>query len=136
MLNMVTLQGRLTRDPELRHTQSNVAVASFSLAVERDAGAGSDGKRPVDFIDCVAWRNTGEFITSYFKKGAQVLINGQLQTRKYTDRDGNNRTAVEVKVDKAYFCGDKKTDQPQASAAPISGPVKAEYDAGDTDLPF
>lgn len=135
MLNNVTLQGRFVHDPELRHTQSNVAVASFSLAVERDAGQGDDGKRPVDFVDCVAWRNTGEFIAQYFKKGAMVLINGQLQMRRYTDRDGNKRTAMEVNVAKAYFCGDRKADA-QVDPAAYTGPVKVEYDAGDTDLPF
>ena len=134
MLNNVTLSGRLVHEPQLRHTQAGVAVASFSIAVERDAGQ-EDGKRPVDFIDCVAWRNTGEFVCQYFKKGSPIIVNGQLQTRKYTDRDNNKRTAVEVNVQKAYFAGDRPKTEP-SNTEPYNAPIKAEYDAGDTDLPF
>lgn len=105
MLNQVTLMGRMTRDPELRYTQSNTAVASFSLAVERDFG--SKEEKQTDFIDCVAWRQTGEFISKYFPKGSLIVVSGRLQVREYTDKENKKRRAVEVVVENAYFTSSK-----------------------------
>lgn len=105
MLNACILMGRLTADPELRTTQSGKSVASFSMAVERDFQ--QDGERKADFIDVVAWRGTAEFICKYFRKGRMIAIVGHIQTRTYTDKDGNKRKAVEVVADKAGFTGEK-----------------------------
>lgn len=106
MLNYIALLGRLTRDPELRRTGSGVAVANFTIAVERDY-AGPNKEKETDFIDCVAWRNTGEFISKYFAKGSLIAVMGRLEIRKWTDKDGNGRKSAEVNVDKAYFAGSK-----------------------------
>ena len=114
MLNVAILQGRLTTDPELKHTPSGTAVTTFSLAVERSYIA--QGKeRETDFINVVAWRNTAEFICKYFKKGQMMAINGSIQTRAYTDKDGKNRKAFEVLIDDAHFCGDAQRETPRAS---------------------
>ena len=102
MLNQITIMGRLTRDPELRRTGSGIAVASFSLAVDRDY-ADDSGERSTDFIDCVAWRSTAEFVSKYFSKGRMAVVNGRLQIRTWKDRDGNNRRAAEVLADSVYF---------------------------------
>lgn len=107
MLNKIVLMGRLTRDPELRHTQSGTAVASFSLAVDRDF-KGQDGEKETDFIDVVAWRNTGEFVSKYFSKGRMAVVSGRLQIRDWTDKDGNKRRSAEVIADNVYF-GDSKS---------------------------
>ena len=96
MLNHITIMGRLTRDPELRHTQSNTPVASFTVAVDRDFSGRDGGEKQTDFIDCVAWRQTGEFVSKYFRKGSMIVVSGRLQSRKWQDRDGNNRTNWEV----------------------------------------
>ena len=102
MLNVCTIMGRLTRDPELRRTGSGVAVASFTVAVDRDFV--SDGQeRETDFIDCVAWRGTGEFVSRYFAKGNMIVVSGRLQVRSWTDKDGNNRRTAEVVADNVYF---------------------------------
>ena len=102
MLNHITIMGRLTRDPELRRTQSGTAVTSFSLAVDRDF-KGQDGEKETDFIDCVAWRGTAEFVSRYFAKGRMAVVDGRLQIRDYTDRDGNKRRAAEVVAESVYF---------------------------------
>ena len=102
MLNRIVIMGRLTRDPELRYTQSQIPVASFTLAVERDY-ADQSGKREADFIDCVAWRSTAEFASKYFSKGKMAVAAGRLQLRDWTDRDGNKRRSAEVVVDNLYF---------------------------------
>ncbi len=107
MLNSVTLMGRLTRDPEMKHTQSGIAVVSFTLAVDRDFKS-SDGGKQTDFIDCTAWRNTAEFVSKYFTKGKMAAVSGKLQIREWTDKDGKNRRSAEVVVDSIYF-GDSKT---------------------------
>ncbi len=107
MLNSVTLMGRLTRDPEMKHTQSGIAVVSFTLAVDRDFKS-SDGGKQTDFIDCTAWRNTAEFVSKYFSKGKMAAVSGKLQIREWTDKDGKNRRSAEVVVDSIYF-GDSKT---------------------------
>ena len=109
MLNHITLMGRLVADPELRRTGSGVAVASFRIAVDRDFAPKDGGERKADFISCVAWRQTGEFISKYFTKGRMIVVDGRLEMRDWTDRDGNKRTSAEVIVDNAYF-GDSKRD--------------------------
>lgn len=111
MLNTVALQGRLTKDPVLRHTQSNVTAASFSVAVERDIVDRNTGKRGVDFIDCVAWRGTADFIDKYFHQGDQIILTGRLQQREWTDKEGNKRKTTEVLVSNAYFTGSKPSSQ-------------------------
>ena len=123
MLNHITIMGRLTRDPELRMTQSQTQVASFTLAVDRDFGGRDGAERQTDFIDCVAWRQTAEFVSKYFTKGRMAVVSGRLQSRKWEDRDGNKRTSWEVQCDSVYF-GEKKTE------------VKLEVLPDDGDLPF
>lgn len=109
MLNHTTVMGRLARDPELRRTGSGVAVASFTLASDRDFSGKDGGQKETDWIDCVAWRNTAEFVHSYFSKGRMAVVSGRLQTREYTDKNGSKRKATEVVVDNIYF-GDSKPD--------------------------
>ena len=109
MLNHITIMGRLTRDPELRRTGSGVAVASFTVAVDRDFGGRDGGEKETDFIDCVAWRQTGEFVSKYFTKGRMIVVSGRLQIRSWTDKDGNKRRTAEVVADNCYF-GDSKRD--------------------------
>ena len=109
MLNKIFLQGRLVADPELRHTQNGVAVASFRLAVDRDFKDRETGERKADFINVVAWRQTGEFVSRFLTKGRLAVVEGKLQTRDYTDRDGNKRTSAEVVADNVYF-GDSRRD--------------------------
>ena len=109
MLNRIIIMGRLTRDPELRHTQTGTAVASFTLAVDRDFKDKSTGERSTDFIDVVAWRQTGEFVSRYFTKGRMAVVEGRLQIRDWTDKEGNKRRSAEVVADQVYF-GDSKRD--------------------------
>ena len=109
MLNHITIMGRLVRDPELRRTGSGVAVASFRVAVDRDFAPKDGGERKADFIDCVAWRQTGEFISKYFAKGRMIVVDGRLEMRDWTDKGGNKRTSAEIVVANAYF-GDSKRD--------------------------
>lgn len=107
MLNKIVLQGRLCKDPELRYTQSGTAVTSFTLAVERDGKNKETGEKATDFIDCVAWRNTAEFAANYFSKGRMAVVEGRLQIRDWTDKDGNRRKSAEILVGSLYF-GDSK----------------------------
>ena len=109
MLNHIVIMGRLTRDPELRRTGSGIAVASFSVAVDRDFGGRDGGEKETDFIDCVAWRQTGEFVSKYFTKGRMIVVSGRLQIRSWTDKEGNKRRTAEVVADNVYF-GDSKRD--------------------------
>ena len=109
MLNHIVIMGRLTRDPELRYTQSQTPVASFTLAVDRDFGGRDGGEKQTDFIDCVAWRQTAEFVNKYFTKGSMAVVSGRLQIRDWTDRDGGKRRSAEVIADNVYF-GDSKRD--------------------------
>ena len=109
MLNHITIMGRLVRDPELRRTGSGIAVASFTVAVDRDFGGRDGGERETDFIDCVAWRQTGEFVSKYFTKGRMIVVSGRLQIRSWNDKDGNKRRTAEVVADNCYF-GDSKRD--------------------------
>ena len=116
MLNHITIMGRLTRDPELRRTGSGIAVASFTVAVDRDFGKNENGERETDFIDCVAWRQTGEFVSKYFTKGRMAVVSGRLQIRGWTDKDGNKRRSAEVVADNVYF-GDSRRDGEGAPAS-------------------
>ena len=109
MLNHITIMGRLVRDPELRRTGSGIAVASFTVAVDRDFGGRDGGEKETDFIDCVAWRQTGEFVSKYFTKGRMIVVSGRLQVRSWTDKDGNKRRTAEVVADNCYF-GDSKRE--------------------------
>ena len=115
MLNHIVIMGRLTRDPELRRTGSGIAVASFSVAVDRDFGKNENGEKETDFIDCVAWRNTAEFVSKYVTKGRMVVVSGRLQIRSWTDKDGNKRRTAEVVADNVYF-GDSRRENEGASA--------------------
>ena len=160
MLNRIILMGRLTRDPELRHTQTGTAVASFSLAVDRDFKDRTTGEKATDFIDIVAWRQTAEFVSRFFTKGRMAVVEGRLQLRDWTDRDGNKRRTAEVVADNVYF-GDSKRDAegggygapsggygapggyapPAAPAsggysAPAGGDQFAELTEDDGELPF
>ena len=109
MHNHIVIMGRLTRDPELRRTGSGIAVASFTVAVDRDFGGRDGGEKETDFIDCVAWRQTGEFVSKYFTKGRMIVVSGRLQIRSWTDKDGNKRRTAEVVADNCYF-GDSKRE--------------------------
>ena len=115
MLNHITIMGRLTRDPELRRTGSGIAVARFTVAVDRDFGGRDGGEKETDFIDCVAWRQTGEFVSKYFTKGRMIVVSGRLQIRSWTDKDGNKRRTAEVVADNCYF-GDSKRDSEGGSS--------------------
>ena len=131
MLNKIIIMGRLTRDPELRHTNSGIAVASFALAVDRDFKA-DDGTRETDFIDIVAWRNTAEFVSKYFAKGRMAVVSGRLQIRSWTDKDGGKRRSAEVVADNIYFGDSKKAD----GVAELPEPAFTDLDEADGDLPF
>lgn len=116
MLNHIVIMGRLTRDPELRRTGSGVAVASFTLAVDRDFAPRDGGERETDFIDCVAWRQTGEFVSKYFTKGRMAVVSGRLQIRGWTDKDGNKRRSAEIVADNVYF-GDSRRDSESGNSS-------------------
>lgn len=137
MLNVVALNGRLTADPELRHTNSDIAVTSFTLAVDRNyTRAGSE--KQTDFIDIVCWRNTAEFASKYFHKGQLVAVEGSLQTRTYTDRDGNKRKAVEVQANNVFFAEPKRDsyggpDTGSSSPAPRQNNGAPEISSGSND---
>ena len=163
MLNRIIIMGRLARDPELRHTQTGTPVATFRLAVDRDFKDKNTGERVTDWIDVVAWRNTGEFVSRYFTKGRLAVVEGRLQMREWTDKEGNRRTTAEVVADNVYF-GDSRRDGDTGSygdrgygagsyggqtgrpAAPAAPPVDygipsgsdqfAELADDDGDLPF
>ena len=139
MLNKIYLMGRLTRDPELRRTQSGTAVASFSLAVDRDYKT-QNGEKETDFIDIVAWRNTAEFISKYFTKGRMAVVEGRLQIREWKDKEGNRRRSAEVVADNVYF-GDSRHDGQGNAPRPAGNPVDVypgfdEIAEEDGDLPF
>ena len=111
MLNHIVIMGRLVRDPELRRTGTGVAVASFTVAVDRDFGGRDGGERETDFIDCVAWRQTGEFISKYFTKGSMIVVSGRLQIRSWNDKDGNKRRSAEVVADNVYFGESRRSNE-------------------------
>ena len=162
MLNHIVLMGRLTRDPELRYTQSQIPVASFTLAVDRDFGGRDGGEKQTDFIDIVAWRSTAEFVSKYFTKGSMAAVSGRLQIRDWTDKEGGKRRSAEVIADQVYF-GDSKRDSdgggysnagyasgggysggyaapsapaPSGYGAPSGGDQFAELSDDDGELPF
>ena len=149
MLNCSIIQGRLTADPELRHTNSDLSVTSFSVAVDRDYTKQGEEKQ-ADFINVVAWRKTAEFVDKYFRKGSQIIVQGRLQTRKWKDNDGHNRYATEIVADHINFCGSKKDnpadisgpEDPAPASPPAAGAGKPAGGgdfveiAGDDDLPF
>lgn len=141
MLNNIIVMGRFCADPELRRTGSGVAVTSFTLAVDRDF-SGKDGEKETDFIDCVAWRNTGEFVSKYFAKGRMACVQGSLQLRDWTDKDGNKRRSAEVIANNVYFADSKNTAQSDSNGAPaptFATPVFPDYsviDDDDAQLPF
>ena len=142
MLNHIVIHGRLTKDPELRRTQAGIAVTSFTVACDREYSK-EDGKRETDFIDVSAWRQTAEFISSYFRKGQEILVSGRLQSRKWDDQQGNKRTAWEILVERVDFCGPKGggTDfsAPLRSAQNDNAPRYADYaplDGDDDECPF
>jgi single-strand DNA-binding protein len=145
MLNHITIMGRLTRDPELRRTGSGIAVASFTLAVDRDFPNKESGEKETDFIDCVAWRQTGEFVSKYFTKGRMAVVSGRLQIRKWQNDQGENRYSTEVVADNVYF-GDSKregntgnTPTPAPSYTPPVTPDASDFallDDDDAQLPF
>ena len=131
MLNRIILMGRLTRDPELRHTQTGTAVASFSLAVDRDFKDRNSGERATDFIDIVAWRQTAEFVSRYFTKGRMAVVEGRLQIRDWTDKEGGKRRSAEVIADNVYF-GDSKRDSDGGSySSGFSGGYSAAPTGGN-----
>lgn len=119
MYNRVGIMGRLAQDPEVRRTQGGATMVTFTLAVDRDYKSQSSGERETDWIDCVAWRKTGEFISRYFTKGRMALVEGRLQVRKWTDNNGNPRRSTEVVVDDIYFADSPPS---RTSAAPQAGP--------------
>ena len=133
MLNKIFLMGRLTRDPELRRTGSGLAVASFSLAVDRDFKSQS-GEKETDFIDIVAWRNTAEFVSKYFTKGRMAVVEGRLQIRDWTDKEGNKRRSSEVVADSIYFGDSKKDTGMPAQSYSNNGSFSEVEDEGE--LPF
>ena len=138
MLNRIILMGRLTRDPDLRQTQSGTAVASFSLAVDRGFADKSTGQRPTDFIDIVAWRNTAEFVSKYFSKGRMAVVDGRLQIRDWEDSNGNKRRSAEVVAEHVYF-GDSKRDgggERPADVSCVEPPKTVELPDDDGELPF
>lgn len=137
MLNLIVIMGRLTRDPELRKTASGTAVANFSVAVDRDFPS-QDGSRETDFIDCVAWKHTAEFIGKYFSKGKQIAVKGRLQIRSWEDKDGNKRRTAEIVVDTAYFAGAKSDSASEGKMAYSNAGygVPAAIDPGPEDYPL
>ena len=132
MLNRIIVMGRMTRDPELRRTNSGTAVASFTVAVDRDFKSQS-GEKETDFIDVVAWRNTAEFVSKYFSKGRMAVVEGRLQLRDWTDKDGNKRRTAEIVADSVYFGDSKRDGVDAAQSEPQSGFSEI---ADDGDLPF
>jgi len=152
MLNHITLMGRLTRDPELRYTSSGTPVASFTVAVDRDFSSKDGGERQTDFIDIVAWRQTGACVSKYFTKGSMAIVSGRLQIRDWQDKEGNKRRSAEVVADNVYFgegkrghdgadSGSHENAAPRSSGSSYEGDFNkssafSELDNGDGDLPF
>ena len=141
MLNSCTIQGRLAADPQLRQTTSGKSVCSFRIACTRNFGKDPE----TDWLDCVAWGQTGEFVSKYFQKGAQILLQGNMQTRQYQDKNGNNRKAVEINAERVFFCGGKQTQEnaeTPAQSHTASNESVLDISSGfapieeDEDLPF
>ena len=140
MLNHITIMGRLVRDPEMRRTQSGIAVTSFTLAVERDYAGKDSSEKETDFIDCVAWRQAGEFVNNYFKKGRMACVSGRLEIHIWTDKDGNKRRSAEVIAENVYFADSKKdTDSGDSRPTAAADDARNDYaliDDDDAQLPF
>ncbi len=141
MLNKAIIMGRLTRDPDVRKTQSGVSVCSFSVACDRDIVDKASGERGVDFINVTAWRSTADFVGKYFTKGRMAVVIGRIQVRNYTDKDGNKRTATEIVADSVYFGDSKKSaddnnSTPAAASQPDPAPQNDYQEVSDDDLPF
>ena len=142
MLNHIIVMGRLTRDPELRYTQTQTPVVSFTVAVDRDFGGRDNRERQTDFIDCVAWRSTAEFVSKYFQKGSMAVVSGRLQIRDWTDREGGKRRSAEIVADNVYF-GESKRSREEgqyAGGSSASGgyapkPASGGFNAGYSDAP-
>ena len=139
MLNHIIIMGRLTRDPELRRTNTGKAVASFTVAVDRDFSQGD--QKETDFIECVAWQKTGEFVSKYFSKGSMIVVSGRLQIRSWTDKEGNKRRTAEVIADNCYFGDSKKQDTHTGFVSNESVPAPsaqnfALLDDDDAQIPF
>lgn len=142
MLNKIVIMGRLTRDPEYRTTATGTSVVNFSVAVDRDF-PGQTGEKETDFIDCVAWKHTAEFVTKYFAKGSMAVVAGRLQVRSWTDKDGNKRRTAEVVADSVYFGESKRSDSgagthaaPGYSAPAIPASNFSVLEGPDENLPF
>ena len=133
MLNHITVMGRMTRDPELRYTNAGTAVASFALAVDRDF-KGQNGQKETDFIECTAWKGTAEFVSKYFAKGRMAVVNGRLQIRDWTDKQGNKRKSAEVVVFNIYFGDSRREEERHDDDFPK--PDFEEMDEDDSTLPF
>lgn len=135
-LNMCVIMGRLTRDPELRRTGSGLAVTNFSVAVDRDWPNKETGERETDFINCVAWRQTGEFVSKYFQKGSMIVVAGRLQIRSWTDDNGNKRQTAEIVAENVYF-GESKKKESTIETNPYNiAPTYGGYTAPTTPPPF
>lgn len=143
MLNVISVGGRLVKDPELRKTRDGTSVTSFTLAVERNV-KNSEGRYDTDFIDCTAWRQTAEFACKYFRKGEMMIATGALQSRKWTDKSGQNRTSWEILVSSVYFGGGKRDDAQGGARRALAADEMEEQDADafdeldeeDGELPF
>lgn len=146
MLNHIVIHGRLTQDPELRRTQSGIAVASATVACDRDF-KNDKGEKETDFLDVVAWRGTGEFLAKYFRKGQEALVSGRLQIRKWTDNQGNKRSTAEIVADKVDFCGSRNDGNAGNATPPAAAPASSQQGGGfsgdfvplegeDEELPF
>ena len=138
MLNHITAAGRLTKDPELRRTQNGVAVASFTIACDRDIKDAS-GNKQTDFIDCVAWRNTAEFVDKYFTRGRMVIVSGRLQMREWTDKNGNKRRNAEILAENVYFADSKRAVENTEKNETKEAAQTVDFDQVEIDgdeLPF
>lgn len=134
MLNHITIMGRLTRDPEIRRTNSGIAVTSFCVAVERDFPNKETGEKETDFINCVAWRHKGEFVSKYFTKGSMIVVSGRLQIKKWTDRNEVKHYDAEIVADEVYF-GESKRDNSTNTANTYSTPSYGVYASTDSSYP-
>ncbi len=135
-MNVVVVKGRIVHTPELKTTQSGVSVCNFTIAIDRRFS--QNGEKITDFFDVVAWRSTGEFVSKWFDKGKEILVNGELQSRTYQTKDGSNRKAIEIIASQVDFCGSKSTgdSKPVKQSNPTQEPDFATIDADDEDLPF
>lgn len=133
-MNIIAINGRLVRDPELRHTQSGVAVTTVTVAVDRTYYA--DGEKQTDFFDCVFWRQGAEFVSKYFKKGKEIIVHGKMHSRKWTDTDGKNRVSWEIQNARAEFCGNKGNNEQNAAQTTLVQNWEPIEDDLSDDLPF